>query len=109
MKRNIFLLIFSILLIFIKGTINTFGGTIATINSDVETEFGTYRPYSAIFTPNVPEFTVESDFRNVENFSSIEGLTANDSTLLLQNHFTVRKSTFTQFFDVYNYSTCRVL
>ncbi|RKY53468.1 MAG: hypothetical protein DRP89_06165 [Candidatus Neomarinimicrobiota bacterium] len=76
---------------------------IANITEDVQTDFGLYHPYPANFTPNVPTFTVESDFSNVSNFSMIEWmLNSTDSTLLLQNHFTVKKSRYKQLYDIYN-------
>lgn len=75
---------------------------IADITTDVQTDFGTYHPYPADFTPNVPLFAVEPDFSNVENFQYLYGFSAVDSALLLQNHFTVRKSQFKQLYDIYN-------
>jgi len=78
---------------------------IVNIDNDVITEFGTYRPYPAIFTPNVPLFTVESEFSNVENWSSLFGLSSIDTALLKMNHFTVKKSQYTQLFDIYNSCT----
>jgi len=78
---------------------------IANITNEVQTDFGTYRPYSANFTPDVPMFAVEPDFSNVENFSQIDGFSSADSALLLKNHFTVKKSQYTQMYDVYNICT----
>jgi len=78
---------------------------IADISEPVETDFGTYRPYPAVFTPNVPSFTIEQDFSNIENFSEFGGFTQTDLTLLMQNHFTVKKSGYTKFYDIYNICT----
>ncbi len=78
---------------------------IANITDEVQTDFGTYHPYSANFTPNVPTFTIEPDFSNIENFSQTYGFSSVDSTLLLRNHFTVKKSQYTQMYDVYNICT----
>ena len=75
---------------------------IANISEDVQTDFGIYQPYTANFTPDVPLFSVEPDFSNVENFSDFYGFSAVDSALLLQNHFTVRRSQFKQLYDIYN-------
>ena len=78
---------------------------IVNISDDIQTDFGTYHPYPANFTPNVPLFTVEPDFSNVENFSKIYGFSATDSALLLKNHFVVKKSQYKQLYDVYNACT----
>ena len=75
---------------------------IADISEPVETDFGTYRPYPAVFTPNVPSFTIEQDFSNIENFSNFYGFTPTDLTLLMQNHFTVKKCDSTIMYDIYN-------
>ncbi len=74
----------------------------ADITEDVQTDFGTYHPYPAVFTPSVPLFTVASDFNNVENFAILRNLGAIDSTLLRENHFLVRYSGYKQLFDIYN-------
>ncbi|MDO9548883.1 MAG: DUF3160 domain-containing protein [Candidatus Marinimicrobia bacterium] len=78
---------------------------IADITTDIETEFGTYHPYPAIFTPSVPLFTVESNFSNIENWSSQFEFSSIDLALLQKNHFTVKKSRYTQLYDVYNECT----
>jgi hypothetical protein len=78
---------------------------IANITDEVETDFGTYHPYPANFTPNVHSFAVQPDFSNVENFSQMNGFSSVDSALLLKNHFTVKKSQYTQMYDVYNICT----
>jgi len=78
---------------------------IADISEPVETDFGTYRPYPAVFTPNVPSFTIEQDFSNIDNFSNFYGFTQTDLTLLMQNHFTVKKCDSTNMYDIYNNCT----
>lgn len=79
---------------------------IATITEAVETNFGTYHPISVNFNPQVPNFTVEPDFSNVANFSQFEWMiNAVDSSLLLRNHFTVKKSRYQQLYDIYNICT----
>ncbi|MCK4297562.1 MAG: DUF3160 domain-containing protein, partial [Candidatus Marinimicrobia bacterium] len=76
---------------------------IANITEDVQTDFGIYHPYLANFIPDVPTFSVEADFSNVSNFSMVEWMiNSTDSTLLLQNHFTVKKSRHKQLYDIYN-------
>jgi hypothetical protein len=90
----------------IYDDVNAQSPMIAEINEDVETDFGTYRPYSPTFTANVPIFAVESDFSNVTNFNWYPfGFTARDSMLLLDNHFTVKYSSFKQLYDIYNHCT----
>ncbi len=65
---------------------------IATITEDVETAFGIYHSIPVNVNPNVPAFVVEPDFSNVANFSRFEWtINSVDSTLFLQNHFTVKK------------------
>jgi hypothetical protein len=79
---------------------------IATITEDVSTDFGTYHPYAANFTPMVPAFTVASDFSNVSNYQEMSYLfNSKDESLLQQNHFTVKKSKYQQLFDIYNLCT----
>ncbi|MFH2025429.1 MAG: DUF3160 domain-containing protein [bacterium] len=99
-KTSLFL---NIILMIVIVTPSLDAQIIADIKGDIETEFGTYHPYPANFTPDVPTFSVESDFSNVANFSMIEWmLNSTDSTLLLQNHFTVKKSRYKQLYDIYN-------
>ncbi len=108
MKRFTIILGVIIYLITWNFGINAFAQSqmIANITEDVQTDFGLYHPYPANFTPNVPTFSVEPDFSNVANFSMIEWmLNSTDSTLLLQNHFTVKKSRYKQLFDIYNECT----
>jgi len=79
---------------------------IADITNDVQTDFGIYHPYPAVFSPSVSGLSVNSDFSNVSNFSQLgELLTGRDSTLLLQNHFTVKYSQYKQLYDIYNACT----
>jgi hypothetical protein len=78
---------------------------LAEITSEIETDFGRYHPYPAAFAPNVPVFSVKPDFSNVVNFSNRWGFTTADSTLLRQNHFTVKWSRYKQLYDVYNFCT----
>lgn len=79
-----------------------FGQMIANISKDVETDFGSYHPYAAVFNPQVPLFTIDSDFSNVENMDQFGELNTADSALLLENHFTVHWSQYKQLFDIYN-------
>lgn len=79
---------------------------IADITADVTTDFGTYHPYPAHFTPVVPAFTVAPDFSNVKNFDDMSWFfNPKDSILLHQNHFTVKKSQYQQLYDIYNQCT----
>ena len=79
---------------------------IATITEDVETNFGTYHPIPINFTPQVPNFSVAPDFSNVVNFADFEWiLNSVDSALLQQNHFTTKKSSYKQLYDIYNICT----
>jgi len=87
-------------------TTNVQSQMIADITEDVQTDFGTYHPYPVSFTPNVPPLSIEPDFSNVSNFSELSWqFTSIDSALLLQNHFTVKRSRYKQLYDIYNYST----
>jgi hypothetical protein len=85
---------------------STHAQMIANITEDVSTDFATYHPYSANFTPMVPSFTVVSDFSNVSNYQEMSHLfNSKDEDLLRQNHFTVKKSQYQQLFDIYNLCT----
>jgi hypothetical protein len=79
---------------------------IAHITGEVTTDFGTYRPYTAQFTPAVPSFTVAPDFSNVINYQRMSNeFNDEDERLLLKNHFTVKKSQYQQLYDIYNLCT----
>ncbi len=72
---------------------------IAEITEDITTGFGTYHPYPAVFHPELPAFHVEPDFSNVQFTPS--DLSPANSALLLENHVAVRKSLYTQIYDIY--------
>ncbi|MFB0517382.1 MAG: DUF3160 domain-containing protein, partial [Candidatus Neomarinimicrobiota bacterium] len=79
---------------------------LADITSDVETEFGTYHPYLVEVIPSLETYAVEPDFSNVDDFARFAGtFNSIDSTLLLQNHFTVRRGKYQQLYDIYNSCT----
>ena len=79
---------------------------IADITSDIPTEFATYHPYPANFTPQVPLYSIEEDFSNVLNFANFEyRFNVHEMNLLRENHFAVKKSRYTQLYDIYNEST----
>ena len=79
---------------------------LANITTDVETEFGTYRPYPVDVVPVLEYYTIEPDFSDVSNFSSVEGrFDSVDLTFLSRNHFAVKKSQYQQLYDVYNACT----
>jgi len=99
-KLSIFIAVIILLSIFISQAQSQM---IANITEDVETNFGIYHPISVNFNPQVPNFTVEPDFSNVTNFYRFEWMINSvDSSLLLKNHFTVKKSRFKQLYDIYN-------
>jgi hypothetical protein len=76
---------------------------LAEINGDVSTRFGSYHPYPALFTPRVPPLAVKPDFSDVQYMPS--GISPADSALLIANHFVVRKSPYSQIYDLYNKCT----
>ncbi len=79
---------------------------IANITRDVQTDFATYQPYVAEFTPAIPHYQVEADFSNVTNYSDFRYFFDEiDSLQLVRNHFTVKKSYFMQLFNIYNVCT----
>ncbi|MFB0517242.1 MAG: DUF3160 domain-containing protein [Candidatus Neomarinimicrobiota bacterium] len=103
MKNRIFsITVFSVLLIVpLKAQM------LADITSDVETEFGTYRPYLVDVIPSLEPYTVESDFSNVVNFADYD-FSAAEQTLLLQNGFVARfqpnrqqGTGYKQIYDIY--------
>jgi hypothetical protein len=78
----------------------------ADITSDISTDFATYHPYPANFTPQIPPYSVEYDFSNVLNFHWFEDrFNEYELNLLRYNHFAVKKSHYTQLYDIYNEST----
>ncbi len=78
----------------------------AQITDDLVTEFAAYHPYPADFTPQIPDYQVEDDFSNVFNYERfVNILSASDRELLRKNHFVIKKSRFSQLYDIYNEST----
>jgi len=78
----------------------------ADIAIDIPTDFGTYHPYSASFTPQIPPYSVEDNLSDVVNFTWFEHrFSAYELNLLRNNHFAVKKSRYTQLYDIYNEST----
>ncbi|MCK4416721.1 MAG: DUF3160 domain-containing protein, partial [Candidatus Latescibacteria bacterium] len=73
---------------------------IANITADVETEFGTYHPYSVDIVPQVPPYTIQPDFSNVSNFGEFS-FTDQEKTLLLENGFVAMPTSYKQLHDVY--------
>ncbi len=91
---------------FILSVFNLHAQMIANIETQIQTDFATYQPYTANFIPSVPFYHVENDFSNVSNYTEFADLFNHaDTTLLLQNHFTVKKSPYKQLYDIYNSST----
>jgi len=98
--------VLSICLIFVIIISSANAQMIAEITKNVQTEFGTYHPYSVSFTPNVPTFSVEPDFNNVVNFENFKSVfNSVDSAFLFQNHFVVKKCRYQQLYDLYNMAT----
>jgi len=76
------------------------------IANDIPTEFATYHPYPASFTPQVLPYSLEEDFSNVLNFTWFEDrFNEHELKLLRRNHFAVKKSRYMQLYDIYNEST----
>lgn len=80
---------------------------LADITSDVETEFGTYRPYLVEVAPSLEPYTVEPDFSNVVNYGTF-AFSAAEQALLVQNGFVARfqpnrqqGTGYKQIFDIY--------
>ena len=101
--KNLILLTMIILLTILNFVNNAQSQMIANITEDVQTDFGTYHPYPAVFTPNVPFYPVDLDCSYVVNFSELKGwFNPTDLTLLRRNNFTVKKSQYKQLYDIYN-------
>jgi len=82
------------------------GQMTASITEDINTDFGIYHPNTTVFTPAVPDYTIQPDFSNIVNLYSIPlQLSSGDSTLLLRNHFIVKYSKYKQLYDIYNENT----
>ena len=102
-KLSIFIAVIILLSVFISKAQSQM---IATITEAVETNFGIYHPIPVNFNPQVPNFIVEPDFSNVVNFSQFElWIEPVDSSLLINNHFAVKKSSYKQLYDIYNVCT----
>jgi hypothetical protein len=81
----------------------TASGQIASITSDVKTEFGLYHPYVVVCTPAVATYTFSSDFSDVTGFSRLSStLSEADKSLLRQNHFVSKSSQYKQIYSLYN-------
>ncbi|MEJ2355260.1 MAG: DUF3160 domain-containing protein, partial [candidate division WOR-3 bacterium] len=74
---------------------------IADITEDIETEFGTYRPYTVNITPSCSLYAIESGFTNVMNFDSFS-FTGVEESLLFQNAFVATPSSYLEMYDIYN-------
>ena len=89
-------------------TISLTGQTVlTTINSPVETEFGTYTPVPVTIEPNAPQVQLDDDLSNVVNLPDFE-LTEAQLAMLRTNHFVVTpslkedgKTAFNELFDIY--------
>ncbi|MBN2209516.1 MAG: DUF3160 domain-containing protein [Candidatus Coatesbacteria bacterium] len=72
---------------------SAFGGfktVMATIDCDVETRFGVYRPLSVDVEPSLGPENVAEDFSNVADFASVADLLTDDAkALLAKNGFVV--------------------
>ena len=80
---------------------------LVTINSAVETGFGTYTPIPVTIEPNAPQVQLEDDLSNVVNLPDFE-LTEAQLALLSTNHFVVTpalkadgETAFNELFDIY--------
>jgi hypothetical protein len=79
---------------------------LADITSDVITDFATFHPCMASFTPQIPPYSLAENFSNVCNFDRFQSdFDAYDLDLLRRNHFAVKKSRYMQLYDIYNEST----
>ena len=72
------------------------------IDTDVETEFGTYQPYLSNITPNSHQYTIAADLANVTNTAQFQ-LSDEQMNLLAQKGFIAMPSGFEQIRDMYKY------
>ncbi len=83
----------------------TFAFSTDKITSPVKTDFATYYPREINLTAkaNENDFTISSDFSNIENWAD-SGLSSEEKKLLSQNGFVVSpaKEGFANFSDLYN-------
>ncbi len=78
----------------------------ATISTDVKTNFATYHPESVDFTPQVPLFTVPANVSSIPYCNLYEyNFQEPDRVRLSENHFTVIASQYKQMYDIYNECT----
>jgi len=78
--------LFLVISLFLAVSIQAQAEFLADIQDSVQTEFGTYRPYTVEVTPAVPTYSVEQDLSNIGNLCDFI-LTANQTSLLYNNHF----------------------
>ncbi len=74
---------------------------IADITEDIETEFGTYHPYTVNVTPVCTTYTIEPGFTNVVNIDSFS-FTSVEESLMFQNAFVATPSSYMEMYDIYN-------
>jgi hypothetical protein len=90
MKRPLLVLL-CLSLSFIASPVLARQDMLATIESDIVTPFATYHPVQFDVTPQVPDFVLSPDLHEVCNLAATQRhFTARDSTLIFENHFTVK-------------------
>ncbi|RJP22795.1 MAG: DUF3160 domain-containing protein [Candidatus Omnitrophota bacterium] len=73
----------------------------ADILTNIETEFGVYRPHAVDGIHAVEAYHIADDFRNVANMNDFQ-FSPEEKRLLLQNGFVVTPSPFREMYDIYN-------
>jgi len=89
------------ILAYLMFSFNGSASMIADITEDIETEFGTYHPYTVNVTPSCAPYIIESGFTNVMNFDSFS-FTSVAKSLLSQNAFVATPSSYMEMYDIYN-------
>jgi len=104
MKRFTIILGLIIYLIIWNFGINAFAQSqmIANITTDIETEFGTYHPYTVNIIPNSETYSIDDDLGNITNILKFYwDLSEDDIIRLKENYFFVKPTPYKEIYDVY--------
>lgn len=92
--------IFTLLLFILCGSLFEAYAGIPSINADVDTEFGIYKPYLSDIAPNSNRYTIDSQLANVSNATDFK-LTEHQRASLAQSGFIALPGEFDQIHHLY--------
>ncbi|MCK4639732.1 MAG: DUF3160 domain-containing protein, partial [Candidatus Marinimicrobia bacterium] len=75
---------------------------IADITTNIETEFGTYHPYTVNIIPNSETYSINDDLGNISNILKFYwDLSQDDLIRLKENFFFVKPTPYKEIYDIY--------